>query len=238
MKKILAVLTFLLIGAVSYAQWIGVSPGDLYTTLPVGKVGIGTTTPGFILDVVQTGTEPKISITNNGGAGGAAFRMYDVNSNTDWRFKSAGTGTFKIRDNTNAVDVFVLEKGTGTLNAFYVKSDGNVGIGTTNPLAKLSVNGAGTFNGKVKCTEIEVLLTAWPDHVFKSDYSLMPLDEVENFISVNKHLPGVPSEKEVLVNGNNLGEMDAVLLKKIEELTLYVIQLKKETEMLKQQLAK
>lgn len=237
MKKILAILAFVLFCTVTYAQQWNTSGNNIYNT-NTGFVGIGTSTPNLILDVFQNGTEPKISITNNGGSGGAAFRMYDVTSNTDWRFKSAGTGTFKIRDNTNALDVLVLEKGTGTLNSIYVKANGNVGLGTTNPLAKLSVNGTATFNGKVKCTEVEVLLAAWPDFVFKSDYDLMPLNEVEAFINTNKHLPGVPSETDVIQKGNNLGEMDAVLLQKIEELTLYVIELKKETEQLKKQIAK
>ena len=88
------------------------------------------------------------------------------------------------------------------------------------------------MNGKVNCKEVEVTLDGWADHVFKKDYKLRPLDEVESFISQNNHLPDVPGESEILKNGSNLGQMDAILLQKIEELTLYVIQLKKENELL------
>jgi hypothetical protein len=72
-----------------------------------------------------------------------------------------------------------------------------------------------------------------PDFVFNSDYKLKSLYEVENFINLNKHLPDVPSEKEVTANGLNLGDMNATLLQKVEELTLYMIDLKKENDALK-----
>jgi hypothetical protein len=100
-------------------------------------------------------------------------------------------------------------------------------IGTANPTEKLSVN------GNIKCKQVEVTLSGWSDFVFQEDYSLMPLEELDDYISQNKHLPGVPSEYEVITNGNNLGQMDAILLQKIEELTLYVIDLKKENEALR-----
>jgi hypothetical protein len=92
-------------------------------------------------------------------------------------------------------------------------------------------------NGKIWANEIEVTTDRWSDYVFEDNYLLIPIDEVEAFIKANKHLPGVPSEKEVTDKGINLGEMDAILLKKIEELTLYVIELKKELEEVKQQQA-
>jgi hypothetical protein len=73
-----------------------------------------------------------------------------------------------------------------------------------------------------------VTLDGWSDFVFENDYSLMPLEEVEQHIHQYKHLPGVPSEKEVRENGVNVGEMQSKLLEKIEELTLYVIRLQKQ----------
>jgi hypothetical protein len=71
---------------------------------------------------------------------------------------------------------------------------------------------------------------SWPDYVFKKDYKLLPLNELESFIKKNKHLPGIPSESEVKKDGLDVVEMDAALLKKIEELTLYLIEIKKENE--------
>jgi hypothetical protein len=100
---------------------------------------------------------------------------------------------------------------------------GNVGIGTITPTEKLSVNGT------IKAKEVKVE-TNWSDFVFEEDYKLQPLSEVESFIKENKHLPDIPSETEVKENGVSLGEMDAKLLQKIEELTLYVIEMQKELD--------
>ena len=86
----------------------------------------------------------------------------------------------------------------------------------------------------VVAQEVVVTNTTWADFVFKQDYKLRPLDEVEQFIKDNGHLPDVPSEKEVQTTGVDLGKTDAMLLQKIEELTLYMIQLKKENDALKQ----
>jgi hypothetical protein len=109
---------------------------------------------------------------------------------------------------------------------------GSVGIGTTKVSGvKLSVA------GKVRATEVEVSLSSgWADFVFEDDYELNSLSEVEAYITENNHLPNVPSEKEVTDKGVNLGEMDAILLRKIEELTLYVIAQQKDIVNLKNQL--
>ncbi|MBI9035775.1 MAG: hypothetical protein JEZ03_15040 [Bacteroidales bacterium] len=90
-------------------------------------------------------------------------------------------------------------------------------------------------NGDIKANLIEVSAGPWADFVFADDYKLKPLAEVESFIIQNKHLPDVPSERKVKEEGINLGEMDAVLLQKIEELTLYLIQLEKQNKMLEKQ---
>ena len=71
----------------------------------------------------------------------------------------------------------------------------------------------------------------WADHVFHSNYNLMPLEQVEQFIQQNKHLPNVPSADEMVKEGNDLGKTDAKLLEKIEELTLYLIEMKKNHEL-------
>lgn len=114
-----------------------------------------------------------------------------------------------------------------------ILTNGNVGIGTTLPANpntyKLAVN------GKIGAKEVQVETTsgAWPDYVFESTYQLMPLSSVASYIKANKHLPEVPSATEIETNGHKLGEMDAILLKKVEELTLYMIELKKENDALK-----
>lgn len=78
----------------------------------------------------------------------------------------------------------------------------------------------------------------WFDHVFNSDYQLMPLTDLEKYISINKHLPDMPTTKEVLANGIDLGKTSGLLLKKIEELTLYLIEVKKDLEQTKSELAR
>lgn len=88
------------------------------------------------------------------------------------------------------------------------------------------------IDGKLFAKEIEVKTNVWADFVFKPDYKLMPLNELETFIKEYNHLPNIPTEAEVKTNGINVGEMNAKLLQKVEELTLYVIELKKENEKL------
>jgi trimeric autotransporter adhesin len=82
---------------------------------------------------------------------------------------------------------------------------------------------------------VENTSSTWADYVFNEDYKLMSLLEVESFIKLNKHLPEIPSADEVKENGHKLGEMDVLLLKKVEELTLYLIDLKREVDSLKEE---
>ena len=85
---------------------------------------------------------------------------------------------------------------------------------------------------RARRVQVDASNITWSDYVFAKDYNLNSLAEVENYINKHHHLPDVPSEQEVKTNGIDLAEMDAVLLRKIEELTLYVIELKKENEQL------
>lgn len=97
-------------------------------------------------------------------------------------------------------------------------ASGNVGIGTTEPKEKLSVN------GKVRAHEIKVEISNWPDYVFEKSYQLPTLLDTEKHIKQKGHLPGIPSAAEVKTNGVDLGEINAKLLQKIEELTLHLIE--------------
>jgi hypothetical protein len=148
----------------------------------------------------------------------------------------------------------ILRTGPAKSENVYFTANGDVGIGTGSPDARLEVAGnikatdlelsgtvsagqldIGTFTtdylyvtNKLEAGEIEVKdMTKWKDEVFEEDYPLLTLNEVEKYINENGHLPDIPSESDVLENGYNVGEMDALLLQKIEELTLYVIELEK-----------
>ena len=112
-----------------------------------------------------------------------------------------------------------------------INKNGNVGIGTTNPQSKLAVNGT------ISTKEVIVTLTGWSDFVFDTDYKLLSLHELEQFIKENKHLPEIPSAKEVEENGIHLGEMQAKFLQKIEELTLHAIEQQKLIEELQKRLS-
>ncbi|MBN9300144.1 MAG: hypothetical protein J0I41_24310 [Filimonas sp.] len=98
---------------------------------------------------------------------------------------------------------------------------GNVGIGTINPSEKLSVD------GNIRTRKVIVTQTGWPDYVFDSSYQIPSLDSVSSFIQVNKRLPDMPSAAVVEKDGHDLGEVQKQLLKKVEELTLYVIEQQK-----------
>ncbi|KXX71242.1 hypothetical protein [Flammeovirga sp. SJP92] len=113
---------------------------------------------------------------------------------------------------------------TGGKHRFRITQHGKVGIGTTTPDAMLAVN------GNIKAKEVKVTNENWPDYVFEDSYALKPLSEVEAHIKKYKHLPDVPSAKEIEEDGVNLGESDAVLLRKVEELTLYLIEVRKELD--------
>ena len=93
-----------------------------------------------------------------------------------------------------------------------------------NPRRKLSVNGT------IRAKEIKVETAGWPDYVFDDNYHLTPLKELDRYIKVNKHLPEMPNAKQAEQQGINLGEMNKLLLKKIEELTLHLIEKNKALE--------
>ena len=112
----------------------------------------------------------------------------------------------------------------GTISSHNLLTSGSIGIGTINTEGyKLAVNGI------IRAKEIKVE-SDWADFVFKKDYKLPTLKEVETHINENGTLPGIPSEAEVKANGVNLAETNALLLQKIEELTLYIIQQEKRME--------
>lgn len=115
---------------------------------------------------------------------------------------------------------------------FVVKMCGRVGIGVSDPQQKLEVDGT------IRAKGVILEATEWSDFVFAEDYKLPILSEVENHIKEHKHLPDLPSEKQVFEEGINVIEMQAKLLQKIEELTLYVIDQQKEINGLKQELKK
>ncbi|MFC2119055.1 hypothetical protein ACFLSY_10470 [Bacteroidota bacterium] len=195
-----------------------------------GKVGIGISIPDELLHV---GGNMRLNGTfedKDGEAGACGQILSSTGTGTEWIDAPINTGSllptggdWSLCTNLN------IDSNTLVID----QANNRVGIGTTNiPQSTLAVN------GKITAQEVEVTSSGWADYVFDDDFELKPLKDVEKYIKANNHLPDVPSESEVLENGINLGEMDAILLQKIEELTLYVIQLKNENEALKDEFQK
>ena len=134
----------------------------------------------------------------------------------------------------------VIAPWSGSKNGIRITPDGNVGIGVSllpdhNPKDyKLAVNG--TIGAKE--INVEITSNTWSDFVFKKEYRLMPLNEVETYINLNQHLPLIPCANEVEKNGVNVGELMKLQMEKIEELTLYIIEQNKRIETLEKQIAK
>ena len=128
--------------------------------------------------------------------------------------------------NSNTVGIWSTASASNT-PVISLTAQESVGIGTTTPPVgyKLAVTGNAIFT-RVKIQEVG----SWPDYVFKKNYQLPTLSYTENFIKKYQHLPGVPSAAEVEKNGIDVSETQAILLKKIEELTLYVIEQNKKIE--------
>ena len=195
--------------------------GGVIMALGGGNVGIGTINPTEKLavdgNINATGKNRRIFL---GGEANSTFGMaYDAANPNFGIFYTEGTPNdyVSISPNGNASN--------GVMNIF---GNGYVGIGTTNPTQKLSVNGT------IQAKEI-VVNTGWSDFVFDNNYKLRSLTEVEQFVKTNKHLPEIPSQKEVEKNGVQLGDISSKLLMKIEELTLYMIEMKKEIQTLKKE---
>jgi hypothetical protein len=228
-------------------------------TLMNGKVGVSTINPQSVLHISGAGSTLDNPATYNGIQGlivEAKTGGRSLNSGAELEFvipaNTDGTNLWgqgriaTVANNTNSGDATgkmvigtrrMFAKNGAPSNWFYgddivIDGFGNVGIGTLNPAEKLSVK------GKIRAQEIKVESANWADFVFGKNYKLPPLAETEEHIKKNGHLPGIPSAAEVAKNGIELGDMNKKLLQKIEELTLYLIEMKKGSDLQQDQIKK
>ncbi len=206
----------------------GSSKGTLFFETYDGGFGSRMTIAGSDIGIGTTSPLEKLHIENG------ALQFYNLGSGED------NVDIIKIAENTTS-DEFSLvgmfngfgESGNSLKwrsswkdDLFVLRGDGKIGIGTSDFTANHKLR----VEGSIGAREIKVEASGWSDFVFEKEYELRTLEEVEDYISENKHLPDVPSEKEVTENGINLGDMNTKLLQKIEELTLYLIEQNKQNQ--------
>ena len=214
---------------------------DFHSSGPLTMSADGYRLQGGRLDLGDGG-QRKLTLTPSGMPAvycnayrdGGIYRRHNPGSSYALEFR---TDTLLLRASANQG-----ERGSQITNwrdALAVSTDGHVtlngqvGINTANTTQQyaLAVDG-GMITTKARIQEVE----DWPDRVFAPDYALVPLEELRAYVTLNRHLPGVPSEEEVTEHGIDVGGMQAVLLEKIEELTLYILRQQREIDTLKREL--
>lgn len=258
MKLLLTVIATVGMSNVVFAQWsltgnAGTTPGTDYVgtsdnqdlvfktnatekvrILKTGEVGIGKVPTGLTVNpppFSYTTYQPVLQIEGQ-----------PTNSNPGGTFPSpimtitaTGVASKALAFGVTSRGSYIAHGGTGTLS---LRAKVEIGDYVANNMTTPGTYGLWVADGilteKVK---VAVKTTGnWADYVFAKDYKLLSLGEVEAYIQKNKHLPGVPSAEEVVKEGIDMATMDAKLLEKIEELTLYMIDLKKENEIMKKEI--
>lgn len=207
-------------------SWFADSDGE--TTFYISNRG------GLAINQISLGSNTSGRLTFRAYQNGGNIDFYIVPSSTDYTSFAVTSYTFGYVQSPQFISISTQSTSpTGTdittsitINPVMVTDpSGNIGIGTPNSHGdKLAVNG--TIHAK----QINVDLTNWADYVFDKNYMLTPLADVKSYIDHNHHLPEMPSEQEIINKGLNLGEVNKLLTKKVEELTLYLIDLKAEKD--------
>lgn len=214
-----------------------------------GQVGIGLDKPTSLLHLmshssriqVQSGTASgasEVNLINDSGTAGLSIGSYGATYSQATNYaRPNGASLHTTSSVAGAAGIAIAARNTSGYITFHtggdtermrILSNGNIGIGVANPgNFKLSVE------GKIGAREVNVTNTnPWPDYVFETAYQLSSLLELEEFIRRNKHLPEIPSSQTVEKEGIDLGKMNVLLLKKVEELTLHLIEKEKQLQAL------
>ncbi|PKP44949.1 MAG: hypothetical protein CVT95_09985 [Bacteroidetes bacterium HGW-Bacteroidetes-12] len=233
---------------IAYAVTDQITNQDVFVVMGDGKTGIGTANPEDDLQIRSGST--KLVVGSSGGHDLVYGTSY-IGFNASRQNGSTWQTSDDTQHNGGSViygDIFgsiifstiptepspasggqtnIPDATIKTNTRLFIHKDGNVGIGTT------AVNGAKlSVEGVIRARRLIVNATPWADYVFESTYNLMPISQLEEYIITNKHLPNMPTAEVVEKEGADLGEINRVLVEKVEELTLYIIALNKRMEQL------
>jgi hypothetical protein len=229
------------------ATWVhdGTNWVERMRIAPTGYVGIGTSAPTRKFQVLDTSTAVYTPTGASAAPGGGMFEVMnsspvDGNSATVL-ITATNSATAKNVAYFSAVsnkdgwtpDIAIGQRigGSSWVERMRISAIGNVGIGTR-PVDSFKL----AVNGVIGARRLRVTQASWADFVFDAKYKLPTLDDVEVYVKANGHLKDVPSSAEVTKDGIDVGEMNKILLQKIEEMTLHLIELNKENKMIKERL--
>jgi hypothetical protein len=211
-----------------------VGDANHFTMTAVGNFGFGTASPAGIMHLYVP-SKARLLVEGN-STNQSILEMFGKGTGNTELSTAGNTGwTITVRGDQFSTEYLRNDLGISYWNGSAWRHDlaidsltGNVGLGTRQPAsdAKLHVSGNIRLTGAVNP----------PDYVFETNYNLRPIEEVDDFVKENKHLPGIPPAKQIQEEGILVSDMFAKHLEKIEELTLYMIQLKKENDELKKRL--
>ncbi|MCH5718191.1 hypothetical protein [Niabella hibiscisoli] len=212
-----------------YGGSLGIKQGEIEQHFinwnSVGNVGIGTVNPenaeGWhkVLEVKSANNAKSLVSSENVISGLWSH---------EWGFYGAPAGGIS-GTYTNHPFSFMTNK----ISRMTITNDGRVGIGTSAPPSNYKLAVAGNIIAEQ--VRVQLQSSGWPDYVFKPGYKLMPIKDIETFIEQKGHLPEVPSAEQVGREGVELGSNQALLLKKIEEMTLHLISIHKRVESLEEE---
>lgn len=201
---------------------------EIHTRLGIGMAAPANDFAGIAGSLILTDPNSANSVNSGNSAPNSYIRLGHNGTNAFIEHRTA-QGTPCPIPGTPCPDRLLIN-GTGGRTDFggLVIANDRLGIGTTN----FNDNSSGkdyrlSVDGRIRCTEIKVY-SGWADHVFDPGYRLMPLSEVATYITAHGHLPGLPTAADVAQHGTDVGETQALLLEKIEELTLHLIRLERE----------